>query len=118
MLKHYPVISLLRRVCFSHSFVLSPSLVLSERALCLSPKLKWEKVKSPIFIELVSNSSDPMVIAQDLCKAENNIYAKAKLEGHAYSLIFGPCEGNIVRVCVIKGLWRSDGKKTISLAPS
>ena len=77
--------------------------------------MKWEKVKEPKFIEIFSKSESVMTRAEDLCKAENELYVKAKLDGHAYSLLFGPCETNVVRVCILKGLWRTDGKKTISV---
>ena len=87
----------------------------SERAHCLGQDASWTFTKKPIFIELLSKSSSLKVMAEDLCKVENEIYEKAHLKGHAYSLIFGPCEPGIVRVCVIKGLWRKGSKKTISV---
>jgi len=73
------------------------------------------KVKEPEFIELVVTASCKMKAAELLCKAENELFTSAKLSGHAYSIIFGPSEHDRVRLCIIKGLWRSDGKKAISV---
>jgi hypothetical protein len=92
-------------------------LELNEKALCFTPSRKWEKVKEPKFFELVSRSESSKTQAGDLCKAENELYEQALLSGHAYSLIFGPCENHITRVCILRGLWRTDSKKVIS-APS
>jgi len=111
---HYPIISLLRRACLSHSYTISPELKMSEVGHFFNASQKWEKGRKPIFLELISQSSDPATMATDLCKEENRIYESAGLSGHAYSLIFGPCESGIVRVCVMRGLWRDGYKKTIS----
>ena len=117
MEKFYPVISLLRRSSMSHSYCLSPNLEVSEVCYCFKSDLSWHKTKQIEFLELRSKSVDPMQAAADICAAENEIYEKASLHGQAYSLLFGPCDPHISRVCVLRGLWRSDSKKTIS-APS
>lgn len=87
---------------------------MSEVGFFVNVSRQWEKGKKPVFLELISQSKDPATMSTDLCKEENDIYEKAKLSGHAYSLIFGPCEPGVVRVCIIRGLWREGYKKTIS----
>ena len=62
-----------------------------------------------------SASKSAKQAAIDLCIAENEIYEKAKLHGHAYSIIFGPCSFNLSRFCLVRGLWRTNSRKTISV---
>lgn len=104
----YPVISLLRRAVTCCSYVNSPNIKVNKFCYCLDKDLKWKKTKKPEFLELVSQSEDEKVMATDLTNAENSIYEKASLHQMSYTLFFGPCTKNTVRVAVIRGMWRNE----------
>ena len=105
---YYPILSVLRRVCVSHTYVDSPNLHMSKKGLCLNENFKWESTDTPHFMELKCQEENPMLSSTQLCKAENEIFQKANLENVIYSLFFGPCSANTVRVAIVKGIWRKD----------
>ena len=103
-------------MCLSHTYVDSPDLVMNRDGLCLDKDLQWHRTRTPFFIELLCDEENPMLSAQQLCRAENEIYESAKLKDHAYSLFFGPCTPTSIKLAIVKGLWRKDvSQKFISL---